>query len=122
MRHSLGGTHSPGDNALPQVYIYIFGNKIAHIFAISPFHAQILHIGEICLDIMPPSQQNIFHQGIPKNPLILRQVGLATGKKLCFEVIQRSEEYKPARRRTVTLLTAVQHSAWELPALASDDA
>jgi hypothetical protein len=49
----------------------------------------------------------MFPLGGQKSPPVLRQVGLATGKKASFEVIQQKEEHKLSRRRAVALLTAV---------------
>ena len=80
----------------------------------------IYAFAEIHLDIAPASQQNVFALGISKSSPILRQVGRAT-EKPGFEVIQRREERKLARRRAVALLTALSRSARESPTRVSDD-
>jgi hypothetical protein len=96
---------SPGADAPHNAHIlekYCLNNPSGEILCLYFAHAQkyILILGRHLSKI-------IFTRGISKSSPVLRQVGRATGKHPGFEVIQRREQHKLARRRAVALLTAV---------------
>jgi hypothetical protein len=62
---------------------------------------------EIHLDIVPPSQQNMFTLADFQKFAGFEADWSRCRQKPSFEVIQRREENKLARRRAVALLTAV---------------